>query len=246
MLNKEVLEKDFMLLVKEGKEAISLISDADKKALACAQLAQAIASTGVLNIMELKAATGILSADKADKIEAIVKESFKEEIADKKEKKTTKSSKSTKSKTKGKDALKNEASKEPAKKEEEVPAVEEVPAIEETPQEKVESVEAETVKSEEEEIPAIDESTTVDAEIVEEQADVELVDEWTDEMCELKAADLEAYNWYLQEWGEDKMCDLVSSFFEGRESDLSAIRPTNITGFVTFLYETYMEENPEG
>lgn len=232
MLNKEMLEKDFMSLIKEGKAAIALISDSDKKALACAQLAQAIASTGVLNMMELKAATGILSADK---IEEVVKDAVEEETATKKEKKTTKSSRSTKSKAKGKDALKNEAAKEPAKVEEEVPVVEETePVVEET----TETVEAEVVPTIEE---TADNGQAVDAE----HEDVELVEEWTEEMCEVKAEDLNAYNWYLDVWGEERMCELVSSFFEGRETDLSAIRPTNITGFVTFLYSVYLEENPD-
>lgn len=224
MLNKEMLEKDFMSLIKEGKAAIALISDSDKKALACAQLAQAIASTGVLNMMELKEAISVGTAIKSED----VVEAVKEEADTKKEKKATKSSRSTKSKAKGKDALKNEAAKEPAKVEEEVPVVEET----------TETVEAEVV-------PTIEETTDNGQAVDAEHEDVELVEEWTEEMCEVKAEDLNAYNWYLDVWGEERMCELVSSFFEGRETDLSAIRPTNITGFVTFLYSVYLEENPD-
>lgn len=216
MLNKEMLEKDFMSLVKEGKAAIALISDSDKKALACAQLAQAIASTGVLNMMELKEAISVGTAIKSED----VVEAIKEEADTKKEKKATKSSRSTKSKAKGKDALKNEAAKEPV--------------AEET----TETVEAEVV-------PTIEETTDNGQAVDAEHEDVELVEEWTEEMCEVKAEDLNAYNWYLDVWGEERMCELVSSFFEGRETDLSAIRPTNITGFVTFLYSVYLEENPD-
>lgn len=221
MLNKEVLQKEFMSLIKEGKDAISLISDSDKKALACAQLAQAIATTGLLAQSQLQTGVALIS----DKEEKELVETLKE-AEEKKEKKTTK--KTTKSKAKGKDALKNENTKEAA----EVPEVEEVEV-----EEVVETVEAE-------EVPNVEE-TNVGQAIDTDSTDVELSEEWTEEMCSLKAEDLEAYNWYLDTWGEEKMCDLVSSFFEGRETDLSAIRPTNITGFVTFLYSVYLEENPE-
>ena len=243
MLNKELLKKDFMSLIKEGRDAISLISDSEKKAVACAQLAQAIALTGVLNSEAKEVVKEVIT-------EQVITEEPKSETEEKKETKK-KTSKNTNKKKTSKDTLTNAAAKEPAKDEvieskaeqNTVPELEEVPAATQTEQ---------PVEQVVEEVPEIVEQPVeqVEAEQVETEQqtpaqETELVDEWTDEMCRLKATDLEYYNWYLQVWGEERMCQLVSEFFEGRENDLSAIRPTNITGFVTFLYAVYMQENPE-
>lgn len=189
----------FEYLVNTGMEQLDLIADAEKKALICADLAKAIAQSGLL--------TGSVAVE--ENVEA---------QEPKEEKKTTKKS----TKKSKKDALKPEASKvettttEIVEEEIEVPQAPEV--TEEVPQEPVME---ETVETPQE--PA---------------QQVEMVDEWTDEMCELKAEQLELLSAYCEAWGEDYVYgDCLGAFSEGAFSGAENVRPSNIDGFVVYLQE---------
>lgn len=189
----------FEYLVNTGMEQLDLIADAEKKALICADLAKAIAQSGLL--------TGSVAVE--ENVEA---------QEPKEEKKTTKKS----TKKSKKDALKPEASKvettttEIVEEEIEVPQAPE--ATEEVPQEPVME---ETVETPQE--PA---------------QQVEMVDEWTDEMCELKAEQLELLSAYCEAWGEDYVYgDCLGAFSEGAFSGAENVRPSNIDGFVVYLQE---------
>lgn len=165
----------FEYLVNTGMEQLELIGDAEKKAIICAELAKAVAQSGLL--------TEELAA-----------------VETKKEEKTTK--KSTKKNSK-KDALKPEASK----------------ITEETPQE-----------------PVIEE--TVEEEIVAAPQEQEITDEWTDEMYQLKAEQLELLTAYCEAWGEDYVYgDCLGAFSEGAFTGIENVRPSNIDGFVIYLQE---------
>lgn len=190
----------FEYLVNTGMEQLDLIADAEKKALICADLAKAIAQSGLLT------GSAVTTEETVEAQEPEVKET----------KKTTKKS----TKKSKKDALKPEASKvdntatEIVEEEVEVPqapVMEEV--VEETPQEPVAE---ETVATQE----------------------VEMVDEWTDEMCELKAEQLELLNAYVEAWGEDYVYgDCLGAFSEGAFTGGENVRPSNIDGFVVYLQE---------
>lgn len=193
----------FEYLVNTGMEQLDLIADAEKKALICADLAKAIAQSGLLS--------GSVTVE--EKVET---------QEPKEEKKTTK--KSTKKNSK-KDALKPEASKvettttEIVEEEIEVPQAPEVTEVtEEVPQE-----------------PVMEETIETPQEPV---AEVEMVDEWTDEMCELKAEQLELLSAYCEAWGEDYVYgDCLGAFSEGAFSGAENVRPSNIDGFVVYLQE---------
>ena len=113
MLN---IKKTFIELINTGVEAIDSISDANNKAIACAELANSIAK-----------AEWILKLETCKEIET------SKEI----EAEVSKAKKQAEKKSKGKDSLKTGANKGKKKKEEtveEVPQIEEVPQVEEIPQ----------------------------------------------------------------------------------------------------------------
>lgn len=178
----------FEYLVNTGMEQLELIGDAEKKATICAELAKAVAQSGLLTV-----GTEDVAA-----------------VETKKEEKATK--KSTKKNSK-KDALKPEASK-----------VVEEPV--EVPQE-----------------PVVEEAVEVPQEPVAEESvaapqEPEITDEWTDEMCELKAEQLELLTAYCEAWGEDYVYgDCLGAFSEGAFTGAENVRPSNIDGFVVYLQE---------
>lgn len=195
----------FEYLVNTGMDQLELIADAEKKATICAELAKAIAQSGLL--------AGPVA------VQEVVEEEVKD---DKKAKKTNK--KSTK-----KDALKPEASKvetAPTPVEETTEIVEEeIPAP---------PVVEETVEAPQE--PVMEEVAEQPQEPVAQEP--EMVDEWTDEMCEVKAEQLELLNAYVEAWGEDYVYgDCLSAFSEGTFSGAENVRPSNIDGFVVYLQE---------
>ena len=97
------------------------------------------------------------------------------------------------------------------------------------------------VKEEKDETPAPVEEITpeVEPETTADSTEVELDEECTDAMCELKAEALERLNQYTAEnaWGEDYVYNqCVPAFFEDQTIvGGDHIRPTNIDGFVTYL-----------
>lgn len=208
------LTKQFIGVLQQGLDAAKLITEADKKALAYAELAKSIAMTGLVTGDE----------------NVVIEES-----------KTTTTKTSTKTNTKkksgssnkGKDSLKPEASKgnkveEKTTEEVAMPEVEDTTAVETVEHPGVDTTQVEPVVE------------TQEAEVTEEAPaptqEAELEDEWTDAMCELLAEELNRYNEYVAAWGEDYVNnDCVSAFFEGACTGAENIRPTNIRGFVSYL-----------
>lgn len=158
----------FVNLVNDGIKASKAISDPKEKALACAELAKALAMTGLVST---------LSGD-----------SEAQEVAETKE--------ALKNKPKGKQK----------------PVKEEEPEVEET-----QEVEDEVVETEE----AV--------------TDVELVDEWTEEMIELKAEQLEFIQQLQEEYDEETINECVRNFSEGVLNSIEEISPLNIDGFVAYM-----------
>lgn len=132
----------------------------------------------------------------------------------------------------GKDSLKAEAckgkktaSKSKAKttKKDEVPPVNEIPPVEEP----------------EVETPPVEEDTTGEAIATTEG---ELSEEWTEEMSELKAEQLEMLGQYVEAWEASYVYgDCIPAFFEdgsivaNEDNYYEYIRPTNIDGFLAYL-----------
>ena len=164
----------FVNLVNDGIKASKAISDPKEKALACAELAKALAMTGLVST---------LSGD-----------SEAQEVAETKE--------ALKNKPKGKQK----------------PVKEEEPEVEET-----QEVEDEVVETEKE------------AETEEAVTDVELVDEWTEEMIELKAEQLEFIQQLQEEYDEETINECVRNFSEGVLNSIEEISPLNIDGFVAYM-----------
>ena len=129
--------------------------------------------------------------------------------------------KTSKKKSNKKDALKTENTKTPAPVEEPVTPAEE-PTQEIAP-----------------EIP--EEPVVTPPEMPEEPAqvpEVEIVDEWTEEMQELKTEQLQLLNTYVEAWGEEFVYgDCLSAFSEGALVGGENVRPSNIDGFVVYLNE---------
>mgnify|MGYP006894300769 CR=1 FL=1 len=159
----------FVNLVNDGIKASKTISDPKEKALACAELAKALAITG------------LVSTSSGD--------SEAQEVAETKE--------ALKNKPKGKQK----------------PVKEEEPEVEET-----QEVEDETTETEEEAA-----------------TDAELVDEWTEEMVELKAEQLEFVQQLQEEYDEETIDECVRNFSEGVLNGIEEISPLNIDGFVAYM-----------
>ena len=118
--------------------------------------------------------------------------------------------KASKKKSNKKDALKTENTKTPAPVEEAAPEIPEEPVV--TPPE---------IPEEPAQVP-----------------EVEMVDEWTEEMQELKTEQLQLLNTYVEAWGEEFVYgDCLSAFSEGALVGGENVRPSNIDGFIVYLNE---------
>lgn len=185
--------KTFEFLINTGIESIEGIVDPKEKATVCAELAKAIAMSGVLRGSEVE----------AEETTPVVEEK-----------------KETKKKGAGKKASsKKEALKTENQKEETVTPIAETPVVEEAPQVPQEPIAEEPVAT-----PA--------------PAEVEIVDEWTEEMLTLKAEQLGILNAYVEAWGDAYVYnDCLGCFSENAFTGAENVRPSNIDGFVVYLNE---------
>lgn len=185
--------KTFEYLINTGVSAVEGIVDAKERAMVCAELAKAVAMSGVLKASD-------------------VDESISPADIEKPEKEAKKGSKSSKSNKK--EALKTENQK----KETATPVEEAAPVDEpEVPQAPVEEEVVETPAPAQE---------------------VEIVDEWTEEMQQLKAEQLEILNSYVEAWGDEYVYnDCLGCFTENTLVGAENVRPSNIDGFVVYLNE---------
>lgn len=190
--------KTFEFLINTGVQSLEMVADGEKKAAICAELAKAIAMSGVLRGTEVE-----------------------EEPTPVEEPKTTGKGKKTTSK---KSNSKKESLKTENQKEETVTPVEEAPVAPEMPTEPVE--EAPQAPIEEEPTPVPAPAAT----------EVEVVDEWTEEMLTLKAEQLGILNSYVEAWGEEYIyTDCLGCFSENAFTGAENVRPSNIDGFVVYL-----------
>ena len=202
---KELFEQ----LINTGVENLEMVEPKDKS-MVCAELAKAIAMSGLLS----------------ERIVTTIEEDTKEPKAEektelKKEKKTSSKSKAAKSKAE-KEALKPEAGK--GKKVAEEPVAEE-PQEPEVPQEEAPA-----------EIPA----EVPQEEVVTEPAAQNLsdLDEWTEALQVEKREQLETLEAYTAAWGEEYVYnDCLSAFTNGVLTGPAAVRPSNIDGFVVYLQQ---------
>lgn len=185
--------KTFEFLINTGIESLEGIIDSKEKAMACAELAKAIAMSGILRGTESE-----------------------ETLTPTEEKKETKKKSTNKRSTSKKEALKTENQKE-----ETVTPITEAPTeiIEEEPQTPQEPVAEAPVASQT-------------------QTEIEIVDEWTEEMLNLKAEQLEILNAYVEAWGDTYVYnDCLGCFSENAFTGAEHVRPSNIDGFVIYLNE---------
>lgn len=201
------LTNTFVGLIQEGVTSMRAISDPKDKALVAAELAKAVASTGLVGILE--DATGVsMTAEEA----AETKEAIKEGTAGKVNKpakpaKPAKPSKPVK----------------PVKEEpEEEPEVVEGTADEEPVEEAVETTE-ETVEETTVEETATSEDTSEDTE------------EWTDEAVEKYAAELDYINQIREAYGDEGIEASIADWSEGNYSSFEDITPLNVKGFAAYL-----------
>lgn len=91
-------------------------------------------------------------------------------------------------------------------------------------------------KEEKEEIAPVEDPTPAE-ETTPEETEVEIEEEWSEAMTELKAAELERLQGYVEAWTDEYVYgDCVAAFFESSEvTGADNIRPTNIDGFLTYL-----------
>ena len=205
--------KTFEFLINTGIESIEGIVDPKEKATVCAELAKAIAMSGVLRGSEVE----------AEETTPVVEEK-----------------KETKKKGAGKKASsKKEALKTENQKEETVTPIAEAPVVE-TP-----IAEAPVVETPVVETPVVEEAPQVPQEPIAEEpvatpapAEVEIVDEWTEEMLTLKAEQLGILNAYVEAWGDAYVYnDCLGCFSENAFTGAENVRPSNIDGFVVYLNE---------
>lgn len=188
--------RTFEFLINTGVSSVEGIVDPKERAMVCAELAKAIAMSGVLREPEV--------------------EETAEQAEEKKEAKR-------KAASKGKGNTKKEALKTENQKEETVTPVKEEVAVPETP-----AVPEEPVA------PAVEEEVVETPTVA--PTEVEIVDEWTNEMLTLKAEQLELLNSYVAAWGEEYVYnDCLSYFSEGAFAGADNVRPSNIDGFVVYL-----------
>lgn len=190
--------KTFEFLINTGIESIEGIVDPKEKATVCAELAKAIAMSGVLRGSEVE----------AEETTPVVEE-----------KKETKKKGAGKKASSKKEALKTENQKEEIVTPIAEAPVVETPAVEEAPQVPQEPIAEEPVAT-----PA--------------PAEVEIVDEWTEEMLTLKAEQLGILNAYVEAWGDAYVYnDCLGCFSENAFTGAENVRPSNIDGFVVYLNE---------
>ena len=207
------LKEVFIDFINEGEKSAKMILDADKKAMAYAALAQALADSHLM----IEMSTGIAE------VETSGKDSLKPE-ANKGGKKG------------GKTGNKKAADVAPVTPEAEVPAVEQQEAPEaetplvETP-EWLTEVQAELPSTE---APAVEQQEATVADEIKVEA------EWTEEMLNLKNSEIDLLNSYITAWTEDFIVTkCMTGYFE--DSTITAdklweyIRPTNIDGFIAYL-----------
>lgn len=191
--------KTFEFLINTGIESIEGIVDPKEKATVCAELAKAIAMSGILRGTEAEETTPVVE-----------------------EKKETKKKSSGKKSSSKKEALKTENQKE-----ETVTPMEEAP-VAQTPVAEAEIVE-ETPQVPQE--PIAEEPVATPA-----PTEVEIVDEWTEEMLNLKAEQLGILNAYVEAWGDTYVYnDCLGCFSENAFTGAENVRPSNIDGFVVYL-----------
>lgn len=190
----------FEFLINTGVQSLEMIADAEKKATVCAELAKAIAMSGVLRAAEVE-----------------------EDSTEEEQPKTTKGKKSSTKKNSKKESLKTENQKEETV----------------TPIEEEQVVEAPAVPVEEEPVAEAPQAPVEAAEEVPAPAptaEVEIVDEWTEEMLTLKAEQLGILNSYVEAWGEEYVYnDCLGCFSENAFVGAENVRPSNIDGFVVYL-----------
>lgn len=190
--------KTFEFLINTGIKSIEGIVDSKEKAIVCAELAKAIAMSGVLRGTEVE----------AEETTPVVEE-----------KKETKKKGAGKKASSKKEALKTENQKE-----------ETVTPIAETPVAEAEVVEEAPQVPQE---PIAEEPVATPA-----PAEVEIVDEWTEEMLTLKAEQLGILNAYVEAWGDTYVYnDCLGCFSENAFTGAENVRPSNIDGFVVYLNE---------
>lgn len=190
--------KTFEFLINTGIESIEGIVDPKEKATVCAELAKAIAMSGVLRGSEVE----------AEETTPVVEE-----------KKETKKKGAGKKASSKKEALKTENQKEETVTPIAEAPVAETPVVEEAPQVPQEPIAEEPVAT-----PA--------------PAEVEIVDEWTEEMLTLKAEQLGILNAYVEAWGDAYVYnDCLGCFSENAFTGAENVRPSNIDGFVVYLNE---------
>lgn len=188
--------KTFEFLINTGIESIEGIVDPKEKATVCAELAKAIAMSGVLRGAEAEETTPVVE-----------------------EKKETKKKGAGKKASSKKEALKTENQKE-----ETVTPIAETPVVEAEVVEETPQVPQEPIAEEPVATPA--------------PAEVEIVDEWTEEMLTLKAEQLGILNAYVEAWGDAYVYnDCLGCFSENAFTGAENVRPSNIDGFVVYLNE---------
>lgn len=223
------LKNLFVDFINEGAKAASLIAESDKKANAYAALANAIAKSGLLVDSNTIAKAGLLTDSNVveEKEEVTGKESLKKETA----KKTRKS----KAKTK------------PAINEEDIPAEQEAAPI---PQETAQSEEAvqpaeEVVNAEETSVEEVKE--TEEAPVSPEEVEQENVEEdtWNDKTIAENQEMYDQFRWFYENWGEEYLNYYAQSWFEDQNASVADIRPSNVNGFVSYLYEIANQQQEE-
>lgn len=214
------LKKTFVNFINEGATAASLISESDKKAMAYAALANAIAQSGLLS-------------DTTTTIPDVEEKKAEEPAKETKEKEAPKGKDSIKKgagKTSSRSKKKKTEQTEPAVTEADVPAEAPAPVEETAPVQ--EDVQAPVQEAE----PVAPTAEPVDAEIV---------DEWTDEANAEKQESLETLQWYIENWTEEYVESCVKAWFEDDSVTLADIRPSNIDGFLLYLYELAQQGSEE-
>lgn len=156
----------FASMLSEGIKSTKAISDPEKKALACAELAKALAMTGLVSVGDSESAA-------SEPTPAEAKESLKEKPK----------------------AAKKEKAKEEPKVAKEEPKAEEVA----------------------------------------EEQEIEIVDEWTDEMIEHFSEQLSYIQGLQEEYDEETLDECVKNFSEGVFESIEDISPLNIDGFIAYF-----------
>lgn len=192
--------KTFAELINEGNKAAKMITEPDKRAMAYAALAQAIAETGAVNFDNLNANEEVENSEPKAK---------KEDIKAGADKGTT--SKKAKSK------------KASPKKEEKVEEMTDIIAEsqeEEKPEEKTEET-----------MPSIDEEAVAPETESEDDGD-----EWTDELQEKYAEEINFLNEVAEAYGEDEVYGrILLEWSQDQFSGIENVTPSNVQAFAYYV-----------